>query len=180
MSILIDGATRVLVQGITGNEGRFHTQRMLEYGTAIVAGVTPGKGGWDVEGVRVYDTVAEGVEAANANTSILFVPPAFAADAILEAAEAGIELIVCLTEGIPVQDMIEVRRYLDECGARLIGPNTRIVEPTSGNTVIALAYVCAARGYRLVLTMPETPISRIISTALPMVRMASPWKLGSR
>ena len=124
MSILIDGATRVLVQGITGNEGRFHTQRMLEYGTAIVAGVTPGKGGRDVEGVRVFDTVAEGVEATDANTSILFVPPAFAADAILEAAEAGIELIVCLTEGIPVQDMIEVRRYLDECGARLIGPNT--------------------------------------------------------
>ena len=124
MSILIDGATRVLVQGITGNEGRFHTQRMLEYGTAIVAGVTPGKGGWDVEGVRVYDTVAEGVEATDANTSILFVPPPFAADAILEAAEAGIELIVCLTEGIPVQDMIEVRRYLDERGARLIGPNT--------------------------------------------------------
>jgi succinyl-CoA synthetase alpha subunit len=124
VSILIDGATRVLVQGITGNEGRFHTQRMLEYGTAIVAGVTPGKGGRDVEGVRVFDTVAEGVEATDANTSILFVPPAFAADAILEAAEAGIELIVCLTEGIPVQDMIEVRWYLDECGARLIGPNT--------------------------------------------------------
>ncbi len=124
MSILIDDSTRVLVQGITGNEGRFHTGRMLEYGTRIVAGVTPGKGGQDVEGVPVFDTVSEGVESAGANASIIFVPPAFAADAVLEAAEAGIALIVCLTEGIPVHDMIEVRRYLDLCGAKLVGPNT--------------------------------------------------------
>jgi len=124
MSILIGDGTRVLVQGITGNEGRFHTDRMLEYGTKVVAGVTPGKGGQDVEGVPVFDTVAEGVEVAGANASIIFVPPAFAADAILEAAEAGIELIVCLTEGIPIHDMIEVRRYLDLRGTKLIGPNT--------------------------------------------------------
>lgn len=124
MSILIDGATRALVQGITGNEGRFHTEQMLAYGTKIVAGVTPGRGGQGVEGVPVFDTVAGGVESAGANTSILFVPPAFAADAILEAAEAGIGLVVCLTEGIPVNDMIEVRRYLDLCGTKLIGPNT--------------------------------------------------------
>jgi len=124
VSILIDDSTRVLVQGITGNEGRFHTGRMLEYGTRIVAGVTPGKGGQDVEGVPVFDTVSEGVESAGANASIIFVPPAFAADAVLEAAEAGIALIVCLTEGIPVHDMIEVRRYLDLCGAKLVGPNT--------------------------------------------------------
>jgi len=124
MSILVGEETRVLVQGITGNEGRFHTARMLEYGTLIVAGVTPGKGGQDVEGVPVFDIVAEGVQSTGANSSIIFVPPAFAADAILEAAEAGIELVVCLTEGIPVHDMIEVRRYLDEFGTRLIGPNT--------------------------------------------------------
>ena len=124
MSILIGEATRALVQGITGNEGRFHTEQMLEYGTRIVAGVTPGKGGQEVEGVPVFDTVAEGVETTGANASIIFVPPPFAADAILEAAEAGIDLVVCLTEGIPVVDMIEVRRYLDLFGTKLIGPNT--------------------------------------------------------
>jgi len=114
----------VLVQGITGNEGRFHTTQMLQYGTKIVGGVTPGKGGQDVDGIPVFDTVAEGVAASGANASILFVPPAFAADAILEAAEAGITLVVCLTEGIPTNDMITVRRYLDGRGTKLVGPNT--------------------------------------------------------
>jgi len=124
MSILIDEATRVLVQGITGNEGRFHTRQMVEYGTRIVAGVTPGKGGQEVDGIPVFDTVADAVDETGANASILFVPPAFAADAIMEAAEAGADLVVCLTEGIPVHDMISVRRYLDLLGTRLIGPNT--------------------------------------------------------
>ena len=124
MSILIDEKTRALVQGITGGEGRFHTERMLGDGTNIVAGVTPGKAGESVEGVPVFDTVADAVAETNANASILFVPPAFAADAILEAAEAGIELIVCLTEGIPVHDMLPVRRYVDLVGAKLLGPNT--------------------------------------------------------
>ena len=124
MSILVGEGTRVLVQGITGNEGRFHTQRMLEYGTKIVAGVTPGKGGQEIEGVPVFDTVSESVESTGANASILFVPPAFAADAILEAAEAGIKLIVCLSEGIPTHDMIEVRAYLDQQGTALISPGT--------------------------------------------------------
>lgn len=124
MSILIGQDTRVLVQGITGQEGRFHTQQMLEYGTRIVAGVTPGKGGQDVEGVPVYDTVVDAVNATGANASILFVPPPFSADAILEAAEAGIRLIVCLTEGIPVNDMFAVRKVLDSAGVQLIGPNT--------------------------------------------------------
>lgn len=124
MSILIGQDTRVLVQGITGQEGRFHTQQMLAYGTRIVAGVTPGKGGQEVEGVPVYDTVADAVDATGANASILFVPPAFSADAILEAADAGIRLIVCLTEGIPVNDMFAVRKHLDSVEAQLIGPNT--------------------------------------------------------
>lgn len=124
MSILIGSDTRVLVQGITGNEGRFHTQQMLDYGTRIVAGVTPGKGGQDVEGIPVFDTVSEGASATQANASIIFVPPAFSADAILEAADAGIELIVCLTEGIPVNEMLAIRKHLDDEGVKLIGPNT--------------------------------------------------------
>jgi len=124
MSILIDENTRAIVQGITGNEGRFHTRRMLDYGTKIVGGVTPGKGGSEVEGVPVFDTVAEAVGETGANASIIFVPPAFAADAIMEAAEAGVELVVCLTEGIPVNDILLTRRYLDVHGTTLIGPNT--------------------------------------------------------
>ena len=124
MSILIGSETRVLVQGITGNEGRFHTQQMLDYGTQIVAGVTPGKGGQDVEGILVFDTVSEAVAATGANASIIFVPPAFSADAILEAADAGIDLVVCLTEGIPVNDMLAIRKHLDIVGVKLVGPNT--------------------------------------------------------
>lgn len=125
MSILIDKETRLLVQGITGREGLFHTARMVEFGTQVVAGVTPEKGGeWVLGGkIPVFDTVQIAVEATGANTSVIFVPARFSADAILEAADAGIELIVCITEGIPVQDMMQVRRYLDQCGARLVGPN---------------------------------------------------------
>jgi succinyl-CoA synthetase alpha subunit len=124
MSILIDQHTTVIVQGITGNEGRFHTRQMLDYGTKIVAGVTPGKGGETVEGLPVYNTVSEAVAETRASASIIFVPPRFAADALMEAAEAGIELIVCLTEGIPTHDMVVARYYLDRHGAKLIGPNT--------------------------------------------------------
>lgn len=123
MSILVDKNTRLLVQGITGREGRFHTQQMLAYGTNIVAGVTPGKGGMEVEGVPVFDTVREAVANTGANTSIIYVPARFAADAILEAADAGIRLVICITEGIPVMDMVRVRRYLEDVGTRLIGPN---------------------------------------------------------
>ncbi len=123
MSILVGKDTRLVVQGITGREGRFHTQQMLAYGTNIVAGVTPGKGGMEVEGIPVFDTVKEAVEEAGANTSIIYVPARFAPDAILEAADAGVELVVCITEGIPTLDMVRVRRYLDEVGVRLIGPN---------------------------------------------------------
>jgi len=125
MSILVGKQTRLLVQGITGREGLFHTSRMVEYGTRVVAGVTPGKGGeWVLGGkIPVFDTVRTAVEATGANTSVIFVPARFCPDAILEAADAGVPLIVAITEGIPVQDMMEVRRYLDQKGARLVGPN---------------------------------------------------------
>ena len=142
MSVLVGEGTRVLVQGITGNEGRFHTQRMLEYGTNVVAGVTPGKGGQEAEGVPVFDTVSEAVGASGANASTLFVPPAFAADAILEAAEAGIELIVCLTEGIPTHDMIDVRAYLDRRETLLIGPNTPgVISPGTCKLGVMAGYI---------------------------------------
>ena len=123
MSILVGKGTRLLVQGITGREGGFHTAQMLRYGTNIVAGVTPGKGGTEFEGVPVFDSVAQARQQTGANTSIIFVPPAFAADAILEAADAGIELIVCITEGIPVLDMVEAAQAVRRLGSRLIGPN---------------------------------------------------------
>lgn len=125
MSILINHDTRLVVQGITGNEGMFHTRQMVNYGTNIVAGVTPGKGGeWVLDGkIPVFDSMKIAVEATGANTSIIFVPARFASDAIYEAADTGISLIVCITEGIPVQDMMRVRSYLDQKQSRLIGPN---------------------------------------------------------
>jgi succinyl-CoA synthetase alpha subunit len=123
VSILVDENTRVVVQGITGREGTFHTQQMKAYGTKIVAGVTPGKGGTIHEGVPVFDTVEQAVRETGANTSVIYVPAAFAADAILEAADAGIALIVCITEGIPVLDMVKVMAFLKDRPARLIGPN---------------------------------------------------------
>ncbi len=123
MSILVGKDTRLLVQGITGREGAFHTQQMLDYGTNIVAGVTPGKGGEWVHGVPVFDTVKEAVNATEANTSIIYVPARFAADAIMEAADSGIKLVVCITEGIPVLDMVRVQSFLREKDVRLIGPN---------------------------------------------------------
>ncbi len=124
MSILIDKNTKVVVQGITGSEGTFHTERMLEYGTDVVAGVTPGKGGTKHLNVPVFNTVAESVAEMGANASALFVPPYFAADAIMESAEAGIDLVVSITEGIPTFDMIKVKQYITEKKCRLIGPNT--------------------------------------------------------
>ncbi len=123
MSILVDKSTRLLVQGITGREGEFHTRQMLDYGTNVVAGVTPGKGDMEIAGVPVFNTAKEAVKTTGANTSIIYVPSRFAPDAIYEAADAGIPLIVCITEGIPTQDMIKVKAYLDQRGARLIGPN---------------------------------------------------------
>lgn len=124
MSIFIDQNTRLVVQGITGRDGSFHTRQMLEYGTQVVAGVTPGKGGQRFDDqVPVFDTVEQAVKEAGANTSVIYVPPAFAADAMFEAADAGVEFIVCITEGVPVLDMTRVRAYVEEKGSRLLGPN---------------------------------------------------------
>lgn len=123
MSILVNKDTRLVVQGITGREGEFHTRQMADYGTNVVAGVTPGKGGAWVAGIPVFDTVREATDATEANTSIIYVPARFAPDAILESADAGIKLVVCITEGIPVLDMIKVRAHLDCTGSRLLGPN---------------------------------------------------------
>jgi len=123
LSILVDRNTRVVVQGITGREGSFHTAQMIAYGTKIVAGVTPGKGGTEHEGVPVFDTLAEAVENTGANASVIYVPPPFAADAIMEAADAGLPLAVCITEGIPALDMVRAFDYLRDRPTRLIGPN---------------------------------------------------------
>ncbi len=125
MSILVNKKTRLLVQGVTGNEGLFHTQQMLAYGTKVVAGTSPGKGGeWVLDGkVPVFDSVRAAIEATGANASVIFVPARFAPDAMFESADAGLPLIVCITEGIPVQDMMRVREYLDQKGIRLVGPN---------------------------------------------------------
>lgn len=124
MSILINKDTKVLVQGITGATGLFHTKQAVEYGTNVVGGVTPGKGGTEIEGIPVFNTVEEAVRATGANASVIYVPPAFAADAIMEAADAGIELAICITEGIPVLDMVDVKRYLE-------GKNTRLIDRTA-------------------------------------------------
>ena len=123
MAIFADSSTRLIVQGITGQEGQFHTRQCIAYGTNVVAGVTPGKGGQKMDEVDVFNSVHEARQATGANTSMIFVPPPFAAEAILEAADAGIELIVCITEGIPVMDMLRVKNYLATTSSRLIGPN---------------------------------------------------------
>lgn len=123
MSVLVNKNSKVIVQGFTGTEGTFHATQMIEYGTNVVGGVTPGKGGSEHLGKPVFNTVADAVKSTAADTSIIFVPPAFAADAIMEAADAGIKIIICITEGIPVQDMVKARAYLNGRDARLIGPN---------------------------------------------------------
>src|SRR6266850_5645505 len=123
MSILVDRATRVVVQGITGREGAFHAARCKEYGTLVIGGVTPGKGGTTHEGFPVWNTVAEAVAAERADCALIFVPPAAAADAIMEAAAAGAALVVCITEGIPVGDMVRVKHFVRRTASRLIGPN---------------------------------------------------------
>ncbi|MBS5795120.1 MAG: succinate--CoA ligase subunit alpha [Dysgonomonas mossii] len=123
MSILINESTRLIVQGITGRDGSFHTKKMLEYGTKVVGGTTPGKGGTDILGVPVFNTVADAVKSTQANTSIIFVPARFAADAIMEAADAGIALIICISEGVPTLDVVKAHRFVQMKGAMLIGPN---------------------------------------------------------
>ena len=123
MSVLVTKDSNVIVQGFTGKEGSFHAGQMIEYGTNVVGGVTPGKGGQEHLGKPVFNTVQEAVEKANADVSVIFVPPAFAGDAIMEAADAGIKVIICITEGIPVQDMVKVKSYLENKDCRLVGPN---------------------------------------------------------
>lgn len=123
MSILVNKNTRVIVQGITGRDGSFHATKMKEYGTNVVGGTSPGKGGQEVNGIPVFNTVKEAVESTGANTSIIFVPAPFAKDAMLEAADSGIKLIICITEGVPVKDAVYAHRYIKEKGANLIGPN---------------------------------------------------------
>jgi len=123
LSVLVDKSTRLVVQGLTGKEGTFHAKQMVEYGTNIVGGVTPGKGGTTHEGIPVFNTVADAVKEAGANASVIYVPPSFAADAVMEAADAGIPVVVCITEGIPTLDMVKVKEYLKDKQTRLIGPN---------------------------------------------------------
>ena len=142
MAILITNKTRLLVQGITGSEGSFHTQQMIEYGTKVVAGVTPGKGGTDHLGTPVFNTVNEAVKQTKANTSVIFVPPAFAADAILEASSAGIDVIICITEGIPANDMIKVYNSISEKDVVLVGPNCPgVISPGIGKVGIMPGFI---------------------------------------
>ena len=151
MAILVDTATRLLVQGLTGSEGRFHGLRNRAYGTDVVAGVTPGKGGQDVEGIPVFDTVAAAVAETAANTSLIFVPARFAADAIYEAADAGIGTIVCITEHVPAHDMLRVYAYLRARGITLVGPNCPgVLSPGKANAGIIPAEVFRAGGVGLV------------------------------
>jgi succinyl-CoA synthetase alpha subunit len=145
MSIFVGRETRLLVQGITGRDGSFHTRQMMEYGTQVVAGVTPGKGGQQFEGrVPVFNTVADAVRATGANTSVIYVPPAGAAGAIYEAADAGIAFIVCITEGVPVMDMTRVMPYVRDRGARLLGPNCPgLITPGESKVGIIPGNICA-------------------------------------
>ena len=143
MSVLVDADTKLLVQGMTGKEGTFHTLRNRAYGTDVVAGVTPGKGGQDIEGIPVFDTVAEAVHATGANTSMIFVGPRFAAEAILESADAGIGLVACITEGIAARDMAEVHAYLEGTATTLVGPNCPgVISPGLANVGIIPGEVC--------------------------------------
>ena len=144
MAILVDAGTKVVVAGITGSEGTFHSLRNRAYGTDVVAGVTPGKGGQDVEGIPVFDTVEDAVDATAANTSLIFVPARFAAEAIYEAADAGLGLVVCITEGIPVRDMAQVGAYLGGTDTVLVGPNCPgVISPGSANVGIIPGEICA-------------------------------------
>jgi succinyl-CoA synthetase alpha subunit len=144
MSVFIDKSTKLVVQGITGRDGSFHTKQMIEYGTQVVAGVTPGKGGQKFEGkVPIFDTVAQAVEETGANTSVIYVPPPFAADAMMEAAAAGVSLVVCITEGVPVLDMTRVYPFVQERGVRLLGPNCPgLISPGKSKVGIIPGRIC--------------------------------------
>ncbi|HXN75607.1 MAG TPA: succinate--CoA ligase subunit alpha [Gemmatimonadaceae bacterium] len=152
MSIFIDKGTRLLVQGITGRDGSFHTRQMMEYGTQVVGGVTPGKGGQKFEGkVPIFNTVAEAAKKTGANTTVIYVPPPFAADAMMEAADAGIAFIVCITEGVPVLDMTRVYPFVKEKGSRLLGPNCPgLISPSQSKVGIIPGRICMAGNVGLV------------------------------
>ncbi|HEX5436856.1 MAG TPA: succinate--CoA ligase subunit alpha [Gemmatimonadaceae bacterium] len=152
MSIYIDTNTTLLVQGITGRDGSFHTRQMMEYGTQVVAGVTPGKGGQTFdEAVPIFNTVYDAVQATGANTSVIYVPPMYAADAMMEAADAGVQLIVCITEGVPVLDMTRVYPYVRERGARLVGPNCPgLISPGASKVGIIPGRICTEGSVGLV------------------------------
>jgi succinyl-CoA synthetase alpha subunit len=142
MSILVNKDTKVITQGITGATGQLHTRACREYGTQMVAGVTPGRGGTDFEGIPIFDTVEQAVNATGANASVIYVPPPFAADAIMEAVEAGVPLVICITEGIPVLDMVRVKRYLNGKNSRLIGPNCPgVITPSECKIGIMPGYI---------------------------------------
>ncbi|HUR92279.1 MAG TPA: succinate--CoA ligase subunit alpha, partial [Gemmatimonadaceae bacterium] len=152
MSIFIDSGTRLIVQGITGRDGSFHARQMMEYGTTVVGGVTPGKGGQKFEGtVPIFNTVSEAVKATSANTTVIYVPPAFAADAMMEAADAGISLIVAITEGVPVMDMTRVYPFVRERGSRLLGPNCPgLISPGKSKVGIIPGRICTPGSIGLV------------------------------
>ena len=152
MSIFIDSGTRLIVQGITGRDGSFHAKQMMEYGTTVVGGVTPGKGGQKFEGtVPIFNTVSEAVKATGANTSVIYVPPPFAADAMMEAADAGVSLIVAITEGVPVMDMTRVYPFVRERGARLLGPNCPgLISPGKSKVGIIPGRICTPGSIGLV------------------------------
>jgi len=172
MSIFVDNNTRLLVQGITGKEGRFHTKKCIEYGTNVVAGVTPGKGGQKVDDVPVFNTAKEAMEKTGANCSMIFVPPAFAADAILEAMEAEIELIVAITEGVPVMDMIKIKNYTKNTKSRLIGPNCPgIITPGQCRVGIMPAHIHKPGG-------PIGVVSRSGTLTYEVVNQLSLHKIG--
>ena len=139
MSVLVNKFSNVIVQGFTGNEGTFHSEQMIEYGTNLVGGVTPGKGGTVHLGKPVFNTVEDAVKKAGANTTLIFVPPPFAADAIMEAADAGIDVIICITEGIPTKDMIKVKNYIKDKDCTLVGPNCPgVITPDEPNVELCL------------------------------------------
>ncbi len=143
MAVLIDSDTRLLVQGLTGREGSFHTQQAAKFGTTVVGGVTPGKGGTTHDGLPVFNTVADACRETGANTSVIFVPPRFAADAVMEAADAGLPLVVCITEGIPIVDMLAVMRFLEGRATRLVGPNCPgIITPGHAKVGIIPGHIC--------------------------------------
>src|SRR6185503_5544576 len=144
VSVLVGTDTRLVVSGITGKEGSFHSLRNRAYGTSVVAGVTPGKGGQDLDGIPVFDTVVDAIRETGANTSMVFVPPRFAAESILESADAGVDLVVCITEGIPVRDMAEVHAYLQGRDTVLVGPNCPgVISPGLANVGIIPGEICS-------------------------------------